>query len=672
MSVGQELEVKLPFDTYVSNERYKAGPESIKTYWEFHRRSLEDLEGYWASIARELEWFRPWDRVLDASNPPFFKWFVGGELNLSYLAVDRHVKTWRKNKLALIWEGEPVDQTGYPTDRRKFTYYDLWREVNRAACMLHCNFGIKKGDRVALYMPMVPEVLIAILAIWRIGAVHTTIFSGFSADALADRLADFKPRAVVTTDGFWRRGKVVRLKEIVDKALEKAPGAEAVFVVRRLGLNDVPMTEGRDWFWEDSLRGVRQNAYVEPLPVRSEDVSHILYTSGTTGKPKGIVHDTGGFAVSIYADMKQIFAVRDDEVYWCTGDIGWGTGAWYVAFGPFAMGLTQVMYEGAPDFPQPDRWWAIIERYGVNVFFSSPTAMRMFMRYGEEWPRKHDLSTLRAIFTVGEPQNPEAFWWMYRVLGNEKIFVGSTWGMTETGAVPLDIAPGFYLLPMKPGANGPPRPGYDIDVVDENGNPAPPDVRGYLVIRRPWPGMLHGIYGDPERYVKTYWSRFPGMFYAGDYAIKDRDGYIWVLGRADEVIKVAGHRLGTYELESALISHPAVAEAAVIGIPDPIKGEVPIAFVIPREGAKVGDELRKELRQHIRNTVGPIAEPGQIYFVTKLPKTRSGKIMRRVLRAITVGGQIGDVTTLEDETSVEEVKRAFEEMKKEIAGQETP
>ena len=660
-------EKNLPFDEYVYNDKWRSRTIDIKAYWEYHKRSLDNFEEFWASVARELEWFKPWDKVLDASNPPFYKWFVGGELNLSYLALDRHVKTWRKNKLALIWEGEPVDSSGYPTDRRKFTYYDMWREVNRVACMLHCNFGVGKGDRVALYMPMVPEVLIAILAIWRIGAVHTTIFSGFSADALADRLADFKPKMVVTVDGFWRRGKVVRLKEIVDKALEKAPSVENVVVYKRLGLNDVPMTEGRDWFWDKAMAGVPQNAYVEPERIESTHPSYMLYTSGTTGKPKGIVHDTGGWAVHVYATMKWVFDLKDDDIYWCTADIGWVTGHSYIVLGPMLMGATQVMYEGAPDYPQPDRWWAIIERYGVTVLYTSPTAIRTFMRFGEEWPRKHDLSTLRIIHSVGEPINPEAWRWAYTNLGYQNVAFGSTWWMTETGGIVISHAPGLYLVPMKPGTNGPPLPGFEVDVFDDNGNPAPPGVKGYLVVKRPWPGMLQTIWGDPERYIKTYWSRFPGVFYAGDYAIKDKDGYIWVLGRADEVIKVAGHRLGTYELESALISHPAVAEAAVIGVPDPIKGEVPIAFVVLKQGVAGTDELRKELRQHIRNTVGPIAEPAQIFFVTKLPKTRSGKIMRRLLRAVATGAPLGDVTTLEDETSVEEAKRAYEELKKEVS-----
>jgi len=663
-----QKETELPFDVYIMNDKWQGRSIDVKSYWQFHGKSLENFEEFWASVAKELEWFKPWDKVLDASNPPFYKWFVGGRLNLSYLAVDRHVKTWRKNKLAIEWEGEPVDDTGYPTDRRKLTYYDLFREVNRVACMLKCNFGIKKGDRITLYLPMIPELPITMLATWRIGAITNVVFSGFSADALADRINDSQSRIVITADGFWRRGKVVRLKEVVDQALEKASGVEHVIVYPRLGLKDTPMTEGRDYLWTKAMQGIKPNVYIEPEPVESEHPSFILYTSGTTGKPKGIVHDTGGWAVHVYATMKWVFDIRDDDIYWCTADIGWVTGHSYIVLGPLMMGATEVVYEGAPDYPQPDRWWSIIERYGVTILYTSPTAIRTFMRYGEEWPRRHDLSTLRIIHSVGEPINPEAWRWAYRVLGGERVAFGSTWWMTETGGIVISHAPGLYLVPMKPGTNGPPLPGFEVDVVDDSGNPVPPGVKGYLVIKRPFPGMLHGIWGDPERYIRTYWSKFPGMFYAGDYAIKDQDGYIWVLGRADEVIKVAGHRLGTYELESALISHKAVAEAAVVGVPDPIKGEVPIAFVVLKQGFAPSDELRKELREHVRKTIGPIAEPAQIFFVTKLPKTRSGKIMRRLLKAVATGAPLGDMTTLEDETSVEEAKRAYEELRAELGG----
>lgn len=661
-----QKETELPFDKYVTNDRWQHRHVSPQDYLKYHQQTLQDFENFWVNVAKEVEWFKPFEKVLDASNPPFYRWFIGGQLNLSHLAVDRHVKSWRKNKIAIEWEGEPVDENGMPTDRRKLTYYDLYREVNRAAYMLKNNFGIKKGDRITLYLPMIPELPIVMLAAWRIGAITSVVFSGFSAEALADRINDSQSRLVVTADGFWRRGKVVRLKEVVDTALEKTSTVENVIVYSRLGLKDVPMTEGRDYWWHKLMQGIPVNAHIEPEPVESEHPSFILYTSGTTGKPKGIVHDTGGWAVHIHATMKWVFDLRDDDIYWCTADIGWVTGHSYIVLGPLMEGATEVMYEGAPDFPQPDRWWAIVERYGVTILYTSPTAIRMFMRYGEEWPRRHDLSTLRIIHSVGEPINPEAWSWMYRVLGGEKTASGSTWWMTETGGIVISHTPGLYLAPMKPGTNGPPLPGFEVDVLTDDGKPAPPGVKGYLVIKRPWPGMLQTIWGDPDRYVKTYWSRFPGYFYAGDYAIKDQDGYIWVLGRADEVIKVAGHRLGTYELESALISHKAVAEAAVIGVPDPIKGEVPIAYVVLRQGHSPSDDLRKELRAHVRATIGPVAEPAQIFFVTKLPKTRSGKIMRRLLKAVATNAPLGDVTTLEDETSVDEAKKAYEELKAEV------
>ncbi len=659
-------EVSLPFDEYVINDRWKSRLVDIKTYFEFHRKSLERFEEFWASVAKELEWFRPWDKVLDGSNPPFYRWFVGGRLNLSYLALDRHVKTWRKNKLALIWEGEPVDEFDNPVEVRKFTYYDLYREVNRAAYMLRHNFGVKKGDVVAIYMPMIPELIITMLAVWRIGALTNVVFSGFSAGALAERVKDSGARIVVTADGYWRRGKVIRSKEVVDKAVEMIGGVDSVIVFQRLGLKDVPMRSGRDHLWTEIMRGIRPDVYVEPEPVESDHPSYILYTSGTTGKPKGIVHDTGGWAVIVYAMMKWVFDVREDDIYWCTADIGWVTGHSYVVLGPLIIGATNVVYEGAPDYPHPDRWWSIVERYGVTILYTSPTAIRMFMRYGEEWVRKHNLSTLRIINSVGEPINPEAWRWAYKVLGGERVVVASTWWMTETGGIIVSHAPGLYLVPMKPGTNGPPLPGFDVDVVDESGKPTHPGARGYLVIKRPWPGMPLGMWGDPERYVKTYWTRFPGMFFTSDYAVRDQDGYIWVLGRADEVIKVAGHRLGTYEVESALVSHPAVAEAAVIGKPDPIKGEVPVAFVVLKQGVSPSDSLREELKMYIRKTIGPIAVPEQILFVTRLPKTRSGKIMRRLLRAVLTGAPLGDVTTLEDEASVEEVARAYEMLKAEV------
>ena len=653
----------LPFDEKLVPPGYETKLISPEAYREIHRALTEDNLKHWESMAKELDWFTLWSKVLDSSNPPFYKWFVGGELNISYLAVDRHAKSWRKNKVAIIWEGELVEN-GKPKEVRVLTYGDLYREVNRVAYMMRTKLGLKRGDTIAIYMPMVPELPIVMLAAARLGVIFTVVFSGFSAQALADRINDAKAKVLFTADGGWRRGKVVPLKEIADKALEQAPSVQKVVVLRRVGAN-VQMKAGRDLYFEDLMADIPSNVYVEPERMKSEDPLFILYTSGTTGKPKGIVHDTGGYAVILHTTMKYVFDIRDTDVFWCTADIGWITGHSYIVFGPLIEGATEVMFEGALDYPEPDRWAAIAERYGVTVLYTSPTAIRMFMRYGEQWVTKHDLKSVRLMHSVGEPINPEAFRWFLKVVNPSAVF-GSTWWMTETGGIMISHAPGFFLVPMKPGTNGPPLPGVDADVFDDQGKPTPPRERGYLVIKKPWPGMPLTIWGDDERYVKTYWSKFPGVFYPGDYAVKDEDGYFWILGRADEVIKVAGHRLGTYELESALVQHPAVAEAAVVGIPDPVKGEVPVALVVLRQGVQPSDKLKEELNSWVREQVGPVASFKDIHFVTKLPKTRSGKIMRRVIRAVLTNAPIGDVTTLEDETSVEEVKKAYEELKREV------
>jgi acetyl-CoA synthetase len=653
----------LPFDEKILPED-KHNLLSIEEYHKVHRASIASYQQFWAGVARELEWFKPWNSILDESNPPFYKWFPGGQLNASHMCLDRHIRTGRRNKVAIIWEGEPIDNDG-PRQVRQLTYGDVFHEVNRIAHVLREKYGVRKGDTIGLYLPMIPEFPMMMLAAARLGALFTVIFSGFSSDSLAERLIDTDAKLLVTADGGYRRGSVIKLKEIADKAVENAPCVKKVIVVKHVG-NEVTMDSNRDAFLHDIIRDVPQNLYVEPVKVASEEPLYILHTSGTTGRPKGQVHDVGGYLTLLHATMRWVFDARDDDIYWCTADIGWVTGHSYIVFGPLMEGLTTLIFEGALDFPEPDRWASIIERHRVNILYTSPTAIRSFMRHGEQWVKKHDTSTIRLMHSVGEPINPEAYRWIMRHVGRDKVPFGSTWWMTETGGILVSHTPGLYMVPMKPGTNGPPILGIDADVVNDHGEPQKPLERGFLVIKNPWPGMPLGIHKDPERYKEVYWTRFPGNFYAGDYAVKDDDGYFWMLGRADEIIKVAGHRLGTYELESALIQHPAVAEAATVGVPDEIKGEVPVAFVILRSGHTSSPELDRELHEWVRERVGPVASLKQIYFVSKLPKTRSAKIMRRVVHAVVIGQPIGDVTTLEDEASVEEVKRAYLDLKKEI------
>jgi acetyl-CoA synthetase len=624
----------------------------IKRYRDTYKRSLDEMEEFWGQEARKLEWFRTWDRVLDW-DPPFAKWFPGGMLNASYLCVDRHLKTWRRNKVAIYWEGENGEE-------RTLSYSQLHREVNRLASVLK-NLGVGDGDRVAIYLPMIPELPIAMLATARIGAIHTVVFSGFSSMALADRINDTEAKVVITADGGYRRGKIIQLKEIVDEAVENTPSLEKMLVVKRTG-REIKMKNGRDLWYHEIIKDAETN--VPPLPIESTHPLYILYTSGTTGKPKGIVHSTGGYLVYINSIYKWVFDIQEDSVYWCTADVGWVTGHSSIVYAPLIHGASIVVYEGAPDYPKPDRWWEIVEKYKVTIFYTSPTAIRMFMRLGDKWVKKHDLSSLTILGSVGEPINPEAWMWYFKHIGAESCPIVDTWWQTETGGVMISPVPGIGLVPLKPGSATFPLPGIDADVVDENGRSVPPGVRGYIVIKKPWPGLLMTVYKDPERYKKTYWSRFPNVYYAGDYCMKDDEGYFWLLGRADEVLKIAGHRLGTMELESAIVSHPAVAEAAVISKPHEIKGEAIVVFTILKQGYYPSEELKKDLTDHLRKSVGPVATPEQIYFVSRLPKTRSGKIMRRVLKALISDKPIGDVTTLEDEASIEEAKQAYEEFKK--------
>jgi acetyl-CoA synthetase len=625
-----------------------------KRYLEFQMNAIANLEIFWEKEAEKIPWFKRWEKVL-VWDEPFAKWFDGGMLNASYGCIDAHLHSWRKNKVAIYWE----DEQG---NTKSFSYVQLHREVNKLASVLK-KIGVEKGDIVVLYLPMIPELVFSMLATVRIGAIHTVVFSGFSSQALADRINDTGAKVLITADFGIRRGKFVPLKDIVDNALKLTPSIKKVVLIKRTE-KEVKIKEGRDLLYHELIKNAEN--YVEPEPVESTHPLYILYTSGTTGKPKGIVHSTGGYLVYNHATYKWVFDISDESIYWCTADVGWVTGHSAIVYAPLLHGATIVIYEGAPDFPYLDKWWEIIEKYGVTIFYTSPTALRMFIRYGEEWIKKHDLSSLKILGSVGEPINPEVWEWYYKNIGNERCPIVDTWWQTETGGIMISPSPGLELVPLKPGSATLPLPGIDAEVVDDSGNPVAAKTKGYLVIKRPWPGMLMGIYKDPDRYRETYWSKFKGMYYTADYAMKDEEGYFWLLGRADEILKVAGHRIGTAEIESAVVVTPFAAEAAVVGMVDPVRGEAIVIFVILKEGYKPDDSLKKNIIDSVRTQIGPFATPQEIYFVEKLPKTRSGKIMRRILKAIVQDKPVGDVTTLEDEASVEEIKMAYEEFKKMI------
>jgi acetyl-CoA synthetase len=609
--------------------------KSMAEYEALYRRAEQDPEAFWGECAKELSWFKPFDKVLEWKFP-FAKWFLNGKLNASYNCLDRHLTTARRNKAALIWEGEPGDV-------RVLTYQMLASEVARAANALK-SLGVKEGDRVAIYMPLVPEAVIAMLACARIGAIHSVIFGGFSAEALVDRINDAEAKVCITADAGWRRGQQVPLKPNVDEALKRCPSIVHCVVLRRTGAK-VEMRKGRDVWWDELIAA--QSSVCAPAELDAEHPLYTLYTSGTTGKPKGVVHATGGYLVHTLMTMKWVFDLKDEDIYWCTADIGWVTGHSYTVYGPLAAGATVVMYEGAPNFPENDRFWRIIEKYRVNILYTAPTAIRTFIKWGDSWVKKHDLSSLRLLGTVGEPINPEAWIWYHKVIGGERCPIVDTWWQTETGGIMIAPMPG--AIPAKPGSATRPIPGVAAEVVTREGKPVGPNQGGLLIVRRPWPGMLRTIFRDPERYRQQYFSQIEGAYFTGDGARCDQDGYFWIMGRVDDVINVSGHRLGTMEIESALVSHPMVAEAAVVGRPDDMKGQAVVAFVT-LEGARHGDaQLRDELRQHVVKEIGALARPDDLRFTDSLPKTRSGKIMRRLLRQIASGEEkLGDTTTLED------------------------
>ena len=641
----EEKRIFHPPEEIVKNSNVKKWMDEhgIKSYDELLEKA-KDIEWFWGEMAKEVvNWYEPPKKVLEW-NPPYSEWFVGAKYNIVHDALDKHIGTPRENKIAYYFEGEPGDT-------RKLTYKDLYREVNKLANALK-QLGVKKGDRVGIYLPMIPELPIAMLACAKIGAIHSVVFSGFSALAFRDRINDCKAKVVITCDSFYRRGKTVPLKKQTDEALEDAPSVEHCIVFKRTG-EEIPWKEGRDLWWHEIVKDQPEECETEKMD--ANDPLFILYTSGTTGKPKGIVHRHGGYAVGVATTLKWVFDIKDDDIWWCAADIGWITGHSYIVYGPLILGATSVIYEGAPNYPNPDRWWEIIEKYKVTILYTSPTSIRLFMRYGEEWVKKHDLSSLRLLGSVGEPINPEAWVWYYKNIGNERCPIMDTWWQTETGHFMITPLP---ITPLKPGSATKPFPGIQAEVFNEEGEPIT-NAGGNLVILKPWPGMLKGFYGDPERYKKTYWSKYPNVYLAGDVARKDEDGYFWIQGRADDVLNVSGHRIGNAEVESALVSHEKVAEAAVIGKPHELKGECIVAYVVLKEGVEPSEELKSELREHVAKEMGKIARPDEIWFVSDLPKTRSGKIMRRVIRAKALGQDVGDISTLANPEAVEEISKAI-------------
>ncbi len=608
----------------------------VKEYETLYQRSLDDPSGFWAERAEELEWFEPWTKVIDDTQKPFFKWFVGGKTNIVHNALDRHLKTYRKNKVALIWEGEAGDT-------RMYSYFSLNREVCKFANVLK-SLGVKKGDIVTIYLPRIPEQVITMLACAKIGAAHSVVYGGFSVEALAERIEDAQSRVLITADGGWLRGNIVKLKDIADEAVGRQPTIETCLVIRRTG-QEINMESGRDYWYHELMNLPIAGPSCPTEPMDAEDLLFILYTSGTTGRPKGIVHTHGGYMVFTHTTLKYVFDIKDEDRWWCAADPGWITGHSYIVYAPLLNGATSFMYEGALNYPYPNRWWQMVEKYGITILYTAPTAIRGLMRFGDAWPNRHDLSSLRLLGSVGEPINPEAWKWYHSVIGKGNCPIMDTWWQTETGGFMITPLP---ITPLKPGSATNPFFGVEIDVVDEEGKPVSAGEEGFLVIKRPWPGMLRTLYKNPDRYKEQYWGKFKGMYMTGDSARRDSDGYVWVIGRIDDVLKVSGYRLGTAEVESALASHLDVTEAAAIGLPHELKGNAIHTYVILREGVEGNDKLVETLKKHVGHELGPIAKPESITFVPSLPKTRSGKIMRRLLRARALGQPEGDVSTLED------------------------